>query len=553
MLIIMFDTDEFSNRENISILEDQLATLFVGNSHVRDIRFQQELVNLLQTNPSILQASLYIDPEQSGSFIILLIQQVFNYSVNYQHSIYKPYHPRDEAEKKLLQKVIRLHFPRLMNSSHKLFSILGSDNSHELNLKHDLQNNETKTNVETPCPVPNLRDPGLREDFLQELWVIPKNQNQEQPEELIGSYPSWARGVILDMRRTATLFIRFRDNENCTFISREDIKYQPHHKVINLLIATEFYWILNKREVNLSQKMTNAEMQVAVQDYLHTIADQFLKLLPENHDYRSAVSADERRNWSFERIRGVMGSKQVLAQFNSSNINQIIECTEYTINLRSERMEDFTPSGMRSKKLILKEYTHDEIENFNYKDPGLDEEFLWDLYGASLKKAVKWNFEPADDWPSWAKGILSSMTTTNAIYREFLKSKDRSKIFQSRKFQPHHSNIRLLIAAEYFWLFNHREVVLPEELSFFQAKAMQRKHIYDIYEGFLELYKPDHPERNRCSRLERELEWSVEKIRGSRGASKVVFTFSHHDKSWLVEATTSSLVTKMMKKSDKEN
>ena len=81
---------------------------------------------------------------------------------------------------------------------------------------------------------------------------------------------------------------------------------------------------------------------------------------------------------------------------------------------------------------------------------------------------------------------------------------------------------------------------------------MQRKHIYDIYEGFLELYKPDHPERTRCSRLERELEWSVEKIRGSRGASKVVFTFSHHDKSWLVEATTSSLVTKLMKKSDEE-
>ena len=204
------------------------------------------------------------------------------------------------------------------------------------------------------------------------------------------------------------------------------------------------------------------------------------------------------------------------------------------------------------KKLIVKEYDNDEIESFNYKDPGLDEEFLWDLYGASLRDQVKWLFEPADDWPSWAKGILSGMTSTNSIYQEFLRSKDRSKVFQNRRFQPHHSNIRLLIAAEYFWLFNHREVVLPEDLSFFQAKAMQRKHIYDIYEGFLELYKPDHPERTRCSRLERELEWSVEKIRGSRGASKVVFTFSHHDKSWLVEATTSSLVTKLMKKSDEE-
>ena len=195
------------------------------------------------------------------------------------------------------------------------------------------------------------------------------------------------------MRRTAILFKRFKDNENRIFVSREDIKYQPHHRIINLLIATEFYWILNKREVNLSQKMTNTELQIAIQDYLYTIADQFLKLLPENHSYRLTVSAEERRSWNFERIKGMMGSKQVLAQFNDSAINQTIECTEYTINLRSDHIQEFTPSGMRNKKLIIKEYTHDEIENLNYKDPGLDEEFVWDLYGASLKESVKWNFQ----------------------------------------------------------------------------------------------------------------------------------------------------------------
>ena len=45
---------------------------------------------------------------------------------------------------------------------------------------------------------------------------------------------------------------------------------------------------------------------VAIQDYLYTIADQFLKLLPDNHPYRLIVSAEERRSWSFERIRGMM-------------------------------------------------------------------------------------------------------------------------------------------------------------------------------------------------------------------------------------------------------
>ncbi len=554
MLTIMDNTGLELNTENLTILEEQLATLFVGNTHVRETRFQQALVNLLQTNPIILEASLKIKPEQGESFILLLIQQVFNYSINYRHAIYKPYCPRTNKEKVLLKKVIQLHFPLLLENGDDLFAILelSYEQSEEEGSKQSRSNYVKPESENDYCPIPDHRDPGLREDFLQELWVVSKNQEHDQPEELVGSYPSWVRGVIRDMRRTSSLFKKFKDNENRTFISREDIKYQPHHRIINLLIAMEFYWIMNQREVNLAQKMTNAEMQVAIQDYLHTIADQFLKLLPENHLYRLKVSAEERRSWECERLRGMMGAKQLLAQFSDNKLNQIIECTEYTINLREERVQEFTPSGMRSKRLVIKEYTHDEVDNINYKDPGLDEEFLWDLYGAKLKEKVKWNFEPAEDWPPWTMGILSGMTSSNAVYREFLKSKERSKIFQSRRFQPHHANIRLLIAAEYFWLFNHREVVLPEELSFFQAKAIQRKHIYDIYEGFLELYRPDHPERIRCSRLERELEWSVEKIRGSSGASKIVFTFSLHGKSWLVEATTSSIVTKEMKKSDGE-
>ena len=167
MLGSMIDTDEFSNMENVATLEDQLAPLFVGNSRVREIRFQQELVNLLQKNPSILEASLSIDPQQDGSFILLLIQQVFNYSINYQHSIYKPYNPRNEKEKKLLQKVIQLHFPRLLESSHKLFSINGSTPCNESNVNQNSSNNTTNPSAEIHCPIPNLRDPGLREDFLQ--------------------------------------------------------------------------------------------------------------------------------------------------------------------------------------------------------------------------------------------------------------------------------------------------------------------------------------------------------------------------------------------------
>ena len=378
---------------------------------------------------------MHLSPQQDGSFILLLIQQVFNYSINYQHSIYKPYKPRNLEEEELLHQVIQLHFPKLLESGNKLFSVFSPNHEYEIQQNKTVSNDNESSENQVVCLIPDHRDPGLREDFLQELWVTPKNSNQEHPEELIGSYPSWARGVIGDMRRTASLFNRFKESENRTFVSREDIKYQPHHQIINLLIATEFYWILNKREVNLSQKMTNAELNVAIQDYLYTIADQFLKLLPDNHPYRLIVSAEERRSWSFERIRGMMGTKQVLSQFIDSDINQIIECTEYTINLRSERLEEFTPSGMRSKKLIVKEeYDNDEIESFNYKDPGLDEEFLWDLYGASLRDQVKWLFEPADDWPSWAKGILSGMTSTIQFTKSFLDLKIEVKFFKTAGF-----------------------------------------------------------------------------------------------------------------------
>ena len=68
MLEHMIETDEFSDQEKIAILEDQLATLFVGNSRVREIRFQQELVNLLQNNPEYIKGIIAF--ESSARWII---------------------------------------------------------------------------------------------------------------------------------------------------------------------------------------------------------------------------------------------------------------------------------------------------------------------------------------------------------------------------------------------------------------------------------------------------------------------------------------------------
>lgn len=528
---------------SLTAIEEQIATLFVGNKRVREIRYQQELVNLLQANPRILQLSLSLTAEQSNSFILLLIKQVLEYSLNYHHEIYKPYRPSNQQEKDLLARVLDRHFTHLGPNLIDLFDIREA-----IVLSNEATDEPQQKSPEDICLIPDLRDPGLREDFLQELWIIPKKNNFKIEDELMGSYPSWARGIILDMQRTSYLFKKFKESNNHTYTSREDIKYQPHHQVINILISSEFYWTFNKREVNLSGKMTNAEQHLAIQDYLYTLTDQFLRLLPENHPYRIKTTSEERRDWEFERLKGILGAKKVLANYTYAEFSQKIECTEYSINLKAEALKDFTPSGMRSKKLIIKEFANEEIDNINYTDPGLDEEFLWDLYGIRSKKSVTWNFKVDEDWPTWAHGILGSMVASNTIYEEFLRSKDRSKTFQNRKFQPHHVNIRMLIAAEYFWLYNSREVQPPEPVNFMQIKSMQKKHIYDIYEGFLELLSNKHHERTRVTKLDRELEWSVEKIRGSVGASKVVFMFNLNKKSWLIEVTGSSIVTKPVKK-----
>lgn len=543
-----FDPVE-SDKYSITELEAQLATLFVGNHHVREIRYQQELVRLLQQNPIILNASLKIDSTQTESFVLLLIKQVLEYSLNYQHEIYKPYRPRDQAEKSLLEQVISKHFDHLGPMVMEFFSIR-DDNLNELIGSSKKSENEEDIDF---CPVPDLRDPGLKEDLLQELWMSANRIDSKVEDELVGGYPSWARGIILDMKRTSYLFKKFKESDNRIFISREDIKYQPHHLIINILIATEFYWVFNKREVSLHGKMTNAELYVAIKDYLHTLADQFLRLLPENHPYRKRVSAEERRDWDFERIRGILGAKKLSGIYKQTGLRQKIECTEYTVNLKSEPVKDFLPSGMKSKKLVIKEFSNHEIENYNYTDPGLDEEFLWELYGVRFKKSIKWDFEVDKNWPTWAKGILGSMASCNRIYEEFKRSRHRTKKFQNRRFQPHHVNIKVLIAAEYFWLFNSREVKVTENVNFLQVKIMQKQHIYDIYDGFLQLLKSNHPEHTRASRLDRELEWSVEKIRGSSGASKVAFLFHLGEKSWLVETTASSIVTKPIKKNNPES
>lgn len=539
---------EKNDNYNITELEEQLATLFVGNIHVREIRYQQELVNLLQQNPSILKASLEIESLQTDSFILLLIKQVLEYSLNYHHEIYKPYRPRNQAEKSLLEQVLSKHFDHLGPRATDFFSIRDSDLTHIITADKSIDN---ESNMDF-CPVPDLRDPGLREDFLQEMWMIHNRPDSKVEDELIGGYPSWARGIILDMKRTSYLFKKFKESDKRIFISREDIKYQPHHLIINILIAAEFYWVFNKREVNLHRKMTNAELFVAIKDYLHTLADQFLRLLPENHLYRKRVSAEERRDWDFERLRGILGAKKLSGIYKQTDFKQMVECTEYTISLKSEPIKDFTPSGMKTKKLVIKEFANNEIETFNYADPGLDEEFLWDLYGVRSKKSIKWDFKVDDNWPTWAVGILGGMAACNTVYEEFKRSKYRTKTFQNRKFQPHHVNIRVLIAAEYFWLFNSREVKVSENVNFLQVKIMQKQHIYDIYDGFLQLLKSDHPEHTRATKLDRELEWSVEKIRGSSGASKVVFLFHLGEKSWLVETTASSIVTKPIKKNRPE-
>ena len=151
----------------------------------------------------------------------------------------------------------------------------------------------------------------------------------------------------------------------------------------------------------------------------------------------------------------------------------------------------------RSQELIQPK----DLPVVNHPDPGIDEGILWTLY-SSRRKAIDegmvWPDEFLAKYPLWSRGIIATMSATMNLYNEFRKNQYRIKSFDTVHLQPHHQMIWLLIAAEYFWLYNTREVNLPKDLTNLQAQVLMNAQFQDIVEEFRKLLPQDHPEIGRA-------------------------------------------------------
>lgn len=529
-------------------LEQEISTLYLNNPNLKEMKFRQSLNGLLQEYPGLLQKALEVD-SNSKSFLLLLLEQIFQYTIQYKHPVYNPYFPQTAKELELLQKVLEKHFseisPQLMDAFKTLMNweemeAQAERVERESELEEVLESEERKEEAEQACKVPDLPDPGILEDCLQEFWTVPHEFEVELPASLTGTFPSWAQGVVNGLKRTFYLYKRFQQSEKLTVITREDVRFQPHHRAILVLIGAEFYWIYNKREINVSN-MSYQQAKLIIQDYLFTVSDLFLKLLPEGHPYLDRVDAKSRRAWQFERIRGVRGAKKVLGRFEDPEVEFFTDCSGYNINIRNVTKKKVEKEAEES---IVKSTGQEVMAELNIKipdkkDPGLDQDFLFDCYLAHRSEHT-WPDPFYEAWPAWARGIAPNLPACLNLYHDFKNSIQKMKIFQSHEFQPHHKVIRLLCAAEYYWQFNIREITLDEDMDFNERRDIQREHIYQICEQYIKLMPENHGAHELLDKHRDQ--WNCEKIRGSSGASKVIFEYTETEgHRYLVECTGSSI------------
>ncbi|GEM_PF-1100273 len=542
-------------------LETEVATLFVDNPSATDIKFIQSLVKLVTFQPRILEIASEIPAETRNSFVLLLLERVFLYTLTYQHSSYGPYHPKTQEEARFIDKILRIHFSSLRDPLNTVFKSLGA----QAPIVETNPTKSTGTGKKTSKPkekngaapakkfvkyhIPIHEDPGIHEEPLQFFWVPSATEKFDFPEELKTSYPNWAKGVISSMQRSLKLFQGLKKGKQLSILTAGETRVQPHHRMIRILLGTEFYWLFNKREVDLGRSIPNKRITELVQGFLFSLYDLFISLFPPDHPIHQELSYDLRTNWRFERVRGIRGASKVLSAYEDNHAEYLIECTGLSINLKKHVVKHLMHHGQKVEKGDDELLSRKPLPLVEHPDPGVDEDILWRLYTfrRSSKKGEEetWPEPFYEKYPLWSRGIVMNMTASLTLYHEFKRSRYRTKSFDTAQLQPHHLMIRILIAAEYFWLFNMREVTLPDSLGKVQAQELMITHMYDVAEEFRKLLPLEHVGIKDLPREQTE-DWRCERIRGAGGAPRVIFKIKLGLKEYLVQCTASVIALKLL-------
>lgn len=538
---------EVSNQQ-IDQLDAALSEVLIGNSKRGDIYFLQTLTDLLRNQPQILDYSLKVEKGLETSFILITLEKIFSYCLRYSHPIYQPYFPPTPVVLNTVSEVLKLHFPESENDLIKVFLALTKDKVPEIHTAiKDLYNiGESKitqavslTANKNHCSVPTYKDPGIYATGISELWDTKYAKDVEWDPEFLGNFPSWAKGVLNGMTRTFALFQVMKKSKVNTRFLINDVKLQAQHNLVNMLITCEYFWLYNRREVDMDRGLPLSQTRIIMYGQINAISDQFVRLLPENHPF---FESNDRRNWATERVSGTKGAQKLVLRFLNFEEELLVECTDGSVFFRptNRTLAVDAPSGedvpttkvISSKEYILK----------NYPDMGVREAVIAELM-AVKQSEFAWKLDNFARFDTWATGILKSMFRTQSLMGKFVDSKELAVKTDRGPIQPCHVNVKILIGCEYFWQFNIREVRLSNETTFEEKNKVHQEQIYTIYEEFLHTYPSDHP-FNETSDREKNRKWTLQRIKGTNGAAKVFLKYIGSEGKFMIEATSASVSVK---------
>ncbi|MCO4780957.1 MAG: hypothetical protein KC646_01435 [Candidatus Cloacimonetes bacterium] len=536
------------SKQQIDQLDAALSEILIGNSKRGDIYFLQTLCDLLRNQPQILDYSLKVEKGLKTSFILITLEKIFSYCLRYSHAIYQPYFPPTPTVLEKVSKVLKLHFPESENDIIKVFLSLTKEKVPEIHKAiKDLYNiGESKitqavslTANKNHCSVPNYKDPGVYATGISELWDSKPTKEVEWDPEFLSNFPSWAKGVLNGMVRTFALYQIMQKSKVNTRFLINDVKLQAQHNLVNLLITCEYFWLYNRREVDMDRGLPLSQTRIIMYGQINAISDQFIRLLPENHPF---FESNDRRNWAAERVSGTKGAQKLVLRFLNFEEELMVECTDGSIFFRptNRTLAIDAPSGddvPTTKVIKSKQYT---IKS--YQDMGVREAAIAELM-AVQKSEYCWQLENFARFDTWAIGILKSMFRTQSLMGRFIESNDLSIKTDRGPIQPVHVAVKILIGCEYYWQFNIREVRLSNETTFEEKNKVHQDQIYTIYEEFLEVYPIEHP-FHEGKEKERARRWTIQRIKGTNGAAKVFLQYKGSEGTFMIEATGTSVSIK---------
>ncbi|PCJ16128.1 MAG: hypothetical protein COB02_16960 [Candidatus Cloacimonadota bacterium] len=538
----------------IDQLDLALSEIILNNTKRGDIYFLQTLTDLLRNKPQILDYSLHVDKGLKTSFILITLEKIFAYSLRYSHAIYQPYYPPTPTIVDKVKSVLNLHFPESEDDIIKVFLSLSKIKTPDVynKIKQLYKVGESNITKADPlsmnkdfCFISDHKDPGVTASGIAELWDTKTQGEIEWDNDFLNNFPSWAKGILNGMTRTYSLYYLIQKSKFKTRILLNDVKLQPHHNLVNLLIASEYFWLYNRREVDMDKNLPLSQARIMMYGQINAISDLFVRLLPDNHPFHKSTN---QRDWATERVSGTKGAQKLILRFLNYEEEIMVECSDGAVYFRQTNRTlnlDKNSKKEEKKEIISPEGKDYEIKS--YPDIGIRESVLWELI--SLKKTdYQWRLPLVKDLDNWSKGVLSTMQSCKHLFERFIKSRDLSLMSDRGRIQPCHAVIKILIAIDYFWQFNIREVRFGAEKSFSERNQEQQEHIYLIYQEFLSLYPVEHPYHQKSK--DDETSWTTQRIKGTNGASKVFLKYSGSEGEFMIETTGIMVSVKQMNQSE---